>query len=299
MKLLPLVVFTLLSCMLSPVASAAADVKMPPVVWSLTEGIEAPESAYFDTKSGFVFLSQIGQGGGKADDGDGWISKLTPDGEMLENKWVTGLSAPKGIRVHDGTLWVSDITRLVAIDIATAKITRKIEIPDARFLNDVAAGPDGTIYVSDMVAGVVYAHHEGQTRVFAKGAAMEHPNGLLVHQGRLLLAGWGKNLKDDFSTDPVGRLLSIDLKSMKRRVITPKPLGNLDGLEVDGKGGYLVTDWRAGKVFHITGKGRATEILSLPQGTADHAYIVERRLLILPRMKDNTVSAHDLAPLFD
>lgn len=266
-----------------------------PVKWKITEGLKAPESAYLDPHTGFIFLSQIGEGGGKADDGDGWISKLTVNGKMVKDKWATGLSAPKGIRSHGDTLWVSDITRLVAIDIPSGKITKKIEIENAKFLNDVATGPDGTVYVSDMVAGIVYAHRDGKTSVFAKGKGTEHPNGLLVHDGKLYLGGWGKNLQDDFSTNPLGRLLAIDLKSKKRTAITKKPTGNLDGVEVDGKGGFVVTDWRAGKVFHINKKGKATELMVLPRGTADHAFLTDKKWLILPEMLEGRLTAYDLS----
>lgn len=279
------------------VFEAAGQAASFPVKWKITEGLQAPESAYLDHKSGFLFLSQIGKGGGKADDGDGWISKLTPEGKMVKDKWATGLSAPKGIRSHGDTLWVSDITRLVAIDIKTGKIKEKVEIKNAKFLNDVATGLDGTVYVSDMVASIIYAHKDGKTSVFAKGQAIEHPNGLLVHGGTLYVGGWGKNLQDDFSTDPLGRLLAIDLKTKKRKAITRKPTGNLDGVEVDGKGGFVVTDWRAGKIFHINKKGRAKEIMALPRGTADHAFLIDKKWLILPEMLEGKLTAFDLSKI--
>ena len=66
-------------------------------------------------------------------------------------------------------------------------------------------------------------------------------------------------------------------------------------MELDGKGGYFVTDWKAGKLFHITGKGKVTTMVTLPQGSADHAYLVDRHLLVLPRMKENKVTAYDLS----
>lgn len=270
----------------------AADKPALPVVWSVTEGIEAPESAYVDPATGLLFLSQIGEGGGKEKDGDGWISKMTVDGEMLENKWVTGFDSPKGLRSHDGVLWVSDIDQVVSINIETGKVLARIAVPGAAFLNDLAVGPDGTVYVSDMLKSRVIAIKDGKPSVFLEGPEFEHPNGVLVQDGKLLLAGWGGPIADDFSTKTPGRLLSVDLKTKELTVITPEPLGNLDGLEADGKGGYLVTDWWAGKVFRISKDGTPTTLATFPQGTADHAYLPEPQLLILPKMIENTVTAY-------
>ncbi|NIP97941.1 MAG: SMP-30/gluconolactonase/LRE family protein, partial [Akkermansiaceae bacterium] len=100
-----------------------------------------------------------------------------------------------------------------------------------------------------------------------------------------------------FGVKSPGRLLAFDLKTKKVTAITAKPTGNLDGLELDGEGGYFVTDWIAGKLFHITGKGATKVILTLPKGTADHAYLPDKHLLILPRMLENKVTAYDLSGL--
>ena len=97
-----------------------------------------PGSAYFDAASGFVFVSNIGSGGPTGKDGDGYLSKLTPDGKVAAAKWITGLNAPKGIRSSGGRLWVSDIDQLVGIDIQQGKIAERVAVPGAEFLNDVA-----------------------------------------------------------------------------------------------------------------------------------------------------------------
>ncbi|MFO0821113.1 MAG: SMP-30/gluconolactonase/LRE family protein [Pirellulales bacterium] len=272
----------------------AAD---PPVAWEVATGLKAPESAYLDPESGALFLSQIGEGGGTGKDGDGWISKFSADGKLVKDKWIVGLDSPKGLRSHQGTLWVSDIDQLVAIDIAKGEIVKRVKVEGAKFLNDVACGADGTVYVSDMPASRVMQYRDGKVSVFAEGPELECPNGLLVDGDQLLLGGWGVNIKEDFSTEKPGRLLALDLKTKKITPITPQPLGNLDGIERDGTGGYLVTDWKAGKVFHVAKDGKATLLLSLPQGTADHAYQIDQKRLILPRMMENKLTTYDVSKL--
>jgi len=159
----------------------------PASVWAVSEGISAPESAYVDPDSGLLFLSQIGEGGATTKDGDGWISKLTSEGKVLKNKWVTGLNSPKGLRSHEGILWVADIDSVVSIDMKTGSILKKIPVPEATFLNDLAIAPDGTVYVSDMLKSRVIRIKDGNPSVFIEGPELEHPNGLLVEEGKLLI----------------------------------------------------------------------------------------------------------------
>ena len=226
-----------------------------PVVWTVSQGLQAPESVYFDADSGYLFLSQIGDGGAKGKDGDGWISKLTTDGKMVKNKWITGLNSPQGLRSHDGMLWVSDIDRIVGIDIMDGKISQTVTVSDAEFLNDLACGPDGSIYVADMLPSRIYQYKNSKISVLAEGKRFESPNGLLVHNGKLIIAAWGREIQDDFTTKTPGRLLAIDLATRRAISITKTSTGNLDGVEADGKDGFIVTDFMGGKVLQISTDG--------------------------------------------
>jgi len=266
-----------------------------PVRWTLTKGLQAPESAYYDADSGYLFLSQIGGGGPIGKDGDGWISKLTTDGKLVKNKWVTGLNAPKGLRSHDGMLWVADIDQILGIDIASGKITQTVLVPDAEFLNDLACGPDGSVYVADMLPSRIYQYKNSKISVFAEGEQIESPNGLLVAGGKLIIAAWGQDIQDDFSTKTPGRLLAVDLATRSITPITKRPTGNLDGVETDGKGGFIVTDFKAGKVLRISPAGTVNVLMTFPQGAADHAFLADRGLLILPEMLENKLTAFDLS----
>jgi len=266
------------------------------VAWSLSDedGVRAPESAYYDVGSGVLFISQMGEGGGGGRDGDGWISKLDTAGQVLENKWVVGLNAPKGLRSHRGILWVSDIDRLIAVNIADGKIVHTVEVPGAQFLNDVAIDDEGAVYVSDMQTSRIHRYHNGELSVFAEGRDMENPNGLLVENGKLIVAAWGLDIQHDFSTAVPGRLYALDLKTRQRTDLT-EPLGNLDGLEADGRGGHIVTDWVSGDVYRIR-KGEVKTIMKLPKGAADIAFLTARDRLVMPRMLENQITAFDLKP---
>jgi sugar lactone lactonase YvrE len=261
--------------------------------WSLTEGIETPESVYVDSASGFVFSSQVA-GAPDGRDGNGRIAKIGGDGQVVSATFTTGLNAPKGLRAHNGTLWTADLDEVVGIDIATGAIQSRVKIAGAMFLNDVAVGPDGTVYVTDMMANRIHAVKDGAATVFAEGEQLEWPNGLLVDGPRLIVGGWGKP-KPDFSTDVPGRLFALDLQSKAKTPITPKPFANIDGVESDGRGGYIVSDYQAGKIYQVSAAGEARELRQFKPGAADIAFVPQGNLLLVPHMNENTVAAYDLS----
>lgn len=261
--------------------------------WTVTAGIEAPESVFVDTASGFIFVSDV-SGAPDQRDGKGFISKLSSDGNVITASWVSGLNAPKGLRSHNGTLWTADLDEVIGINIASGKISSRTKIDGAKFLNDVAVGDDGTVYVSDTVASRIYAVKDGKSSVFAEGEDIEYPNGLLVEGDRIIVGGWGKP-EADFTTKVPGRLFSLDLKTKKKTLITPEPSANIDGVESDGQGGYIVSDFMAGKVLQVGANGSIRTLKQLKQGTADLAYVPGSKLVIVPNMNENKVSAYDLA----
>ena len=281
------------SAIVTLVIPAAAQA--PKMVWELSKGIKAPESAYFDKETGNIYLSQVGEGGGLGKDGDGVISILKPDGTVVNPRWFSGLNAPKGLRSSGGVLWVADIDRLVGITIENATTHAIHEVAGAKFLNDVAITKRGSVLVSDMLASTIYALQGDKVSKVASGVELDSPNGLLVNGGTLYIAGWGRDIQASFETLTLGRLLALDLRTRKVQPVTKATVGNLDGLELDGKGGFLVTDWIEGAVLHISAKGAVTSVLDLPKGSADIAYLSKKKLLIVPQMLENKVTAYDLS----
>ena len=276
----------------APAPAAPASPAPLTAGWTATEGISAPESVYVDA-SGVIYSSQIG-GAPDAKDGNGRIVKLGGDGRVIDANWVTGLNAPKGLRSCGGALWVSDLGEAVSIDTASGRITAHVALPNAMFPNDVACGPDGTVYVSDMMGNRIYAVQNGMATVFAEGEQLEWPNGLLVDGGRLIVGGWGKP-EADFTTKVPGRLFALDLKTKAKTLITQQPFANIDGLELDGRGGYVLTDYVTGKVLHVSGTGEVRELRTFMPGAADLAFVPAGNVLIVPHMNENKVVAYDVS----
>jgi sugar lactone lactonase YvrE len=260
--------------------------------WETTEGIETPESVYVDSASGFIFVSQIA-GAPDARDGNGRIVRMRGDGSVENANFVTGLNAPKGLRACGGSLWAADIGEVVQVDMTDGAITSRVTIPDSQFLNDVACGADNTVYVSDMMGNRIYAIANGTASVWAQGEQLEWPNGLLVDGDRLIVGGWGRP-EADFTTKVPGRLFALDLRTKAKTLITRQPFANIDGVESDGRGGYVLTDWTAGKLLRVGTDGAVTELRTFPQGTADHAFVTGGNVAVVPHMNENKVAAYSL-----
>ena len=261
-------------------------------LWTAKDGINTPESVYLDQTTGRVFVSNI-VGDGDKKDKKGWISLLDVSGKVVKPKWFSsGLNAPKGMRSHQGVLYVSDIDAVVAINIKDAKQKARYECKGAKFLNDVVVDSEGTVYVSDTLGSKIYSIKDGKVSVFAEGDDLESPNGLFIDGDRLVVAAWGR--ASDFGTKTSGHLYALDLKTKAKTLIVKDLLGNLDGLEMDTVGNYLVSDWVAGKVFQISPEGKVRELLSDMPGTADLGYVPTMHAILVPRMKENQVVAYPL-----
>jgi hypothetical protein len=280
-----------------PPAASPTPATQPPAIkagWTVSD-MRTPESVYLDEGSGYLFVSQI-EGQPNEKDGKGRISKLGLDGSLVTADWFTALNAPKGLRSFGGTLWVADLDEVVGIDIATAKETARIKLDDAQFLNDVATGADGTVYVSDMMGNKIYAIKDNKATVFAEGDQLEHPNGLFVDGERLIVGGWGGPIAADFSTKTPGHLYMLDLKTKQKTLITKQPLGNIDGVEQEARGGFLVTDYLAGKLIQVGQDGTSRVVRTFKPGLADHCFLyAQGDILIAPHMNENTVGAYDIS----
>lgn len=269
-------------------------------LWDLKGDFAAPESAYHHGASNSVFVSNI-NGQILDKDGNGYISRLSPDGKVVSAKWATGLHAPKGLRSVGNTLWVADIDEVVGMDIGSGRITSRVKVDGAMFLNDLATAPDGTIYVSDSTLSRIYVVKDGKTSIFAETAeVVEQPNGLLVDGDRLVLGTIGPGGRrgggggGGRGPAPSGHLFAFELKTGRRAQLTTDAVGGIDGIEPDGSGGLLVTDVIGQRLLHVAKSGQVKVLAKFTAGGADFGYIGAKRIAVVPFLFENRVAAYDL-----
>jgi hypothetical protein len=64
-----------------------------------------------------------------------------------------------------------------------------------------------------MIAQKIHVLADGTLSVLAEGDALQHPNGLNMLEGKLLVAPWGVGLQPDFTTTTGGHLITVNLES--------------------------------------------------------------------------------------
>jgi sugar lactone lactonase YvrE len=251
--------------------------------WETQQELRIPESVLYDEARNILYVSNI-NGKSAEKNGQGFISKISLDGKIEVLHWVMGLNAPKGMALFKDKLYVSDIDRLVEINVKRGKIAAHYSAPGARFLNDVAVDASGNVYVSDMSSAnsAIYQLSNGAVTMWLEGPELNMPNGLYMEEKQLLVGNSGdKSLK------------AVTLADKSIRTIAKVGSG-IDGLRGDGKGNYIVSDWQ-GKTSLVTASGQIIVLIDTTASkinSADLEYIKNKKLLLIPTFFDNRVVAY-------
>ncbi|HVW24643.1 MAG TPA: hypothetical protein VHC69_04705 [Polyangiaceae bacterium] len=282
----------------APVGPQAPQIDPPIILKDV--GFKTPESVLYDPEQDAYFVSNIN--GTPFDvDGNGFISKVTPDGKSVELMWIDGskktsaLNAPKGLAVSGNVLYVADITFVRMFDRKTGAPKGKIAIPGATFLNDLTTGPDGTVYVSDsgLKPGKNGFEPSGTDSVYkiVKGnrpvkliadKELGGPNGLVADDSGVWVVTFGSG--ELFRVDPNG----------KKEAGQKLPQGTLDGVVKLSDGSLLVSSWAASAIFRGTPGGAFEAIVRDVKSPADIGYDTKRNVILIPLFQLDAVELEKL-----
>jgi sugar lactone lactonase YvrE len=281
------VVALALAC--KPGAKASAPIKAASL-----SGFQTPESVLWDSTQDVYFVSNI-NGAPNAKDGNGYISIIGPAGMMRDSAFIKGLNAPKGMAIVRDTLWVTDIDVVRAFNARTGATVATVPVPGAIFLNDIAAAPDGSLYVTDTAIrfGANGVEHPGTDQIFRiapdhkvsvalKTDSLSRPNGItwdaanqrfvVVSFGGSALLGWkpGDATTTTLGTGP----------------------GMFDGVEI-AHGAIWVSSWADSSVYRYQ-NGEGTNLIKGVPSPADIGYDAKRNRILIPVFTANRVEIWQL-----
>lgn len=246
-------------------------------IWESDSSLRTPESVLYHEASKTMYVSNIGD---FQTENSGFISKMNAEGKIINTAWVTGLTAAKGLGLHNNLLYVAEQNTVAVIDIRAGKILRRIAIEDAQMLNDITIDAEGIVYVSDTREGKIHRIDEGTPSVFLKD--LKSPNGLLSVGEELYILADGKLMKADKN-----KSLSVLAEGME---------GGVDGIEMVREHEFLVSGWQ-GLLYYVKSDGSKLVLLDTRDkkiNTADIGYDAINKIVYVPTFGNNRVVAYRL-----
>jgi hypothetical protein len=309
MRLRPLPILTLaaLACAKDqpPADTTPAGTKL-----GETTGMNVPESVRYDAELDVYYVSNI-NGNPSQKDNNGFIVRVRADSTSVTTMLVEGgkngvtLNAPKGMALVGDTLWVADIDALRGFNRRTGALVRQYELgAKAMFLNDVAATPDGDVYITD--TGIKFdakgnATHPGKDQIFrmlrgSKTApesffasdSLARPNGITWvgasngMPGRFILAPFG------------GPNIQMWTPGDKQPATLTSGPGGFDGIEALPNGNVLVSSWADSSVWIAHGGTHMVQLIKDVNAPADIGVDTRRNVLAIPRFNDAKVEYYKL-----
>jgi gluconolactonase len=284
MRLTLLVVLSLMPAQLLAQKEASLG---PPV--RVIDSIPGPESVAVGP-DGAWYVSAFG----KFDNGsDGAVYRVDPKTGKAE-VYATGLEDPCGLIFLGSTLWAADRKGVYRITRSKAELVYPAkEFPrPLHFLNDLAVGPGGELYVSDTGDstanghGAVFRLSQGKRPAVLAGSdtvrAQSSVNGLFTAGGdSMYTVGYRTGVLS--VTDGKGRWRNL-----------AQGLGSPDGIDAAPGGGFYISDNVGGDLFLVRSEpgAKPVKLASGLQSPADLIVDRKRGLLVVPENSGNRLSIY-------
>ena len=257
----------------------------------IEEGLAGPEAIRYDPDQNVYFISNFNGAGGEADS-NGFIAKALHDGTIDSLKFMTGteeapLHAPRGMYISGDSLFVADLEGVHVFNKRTGEQLMFADFMDFEpgFLNDVAVGPDGAVYITDTGQGRVY-QMSGSDLSIAIDSLEDPANGITLDEdnNQLILAPWGGG--QTFRAFTPDNMTPQDF-------ITVNSGGNFDGIEPHS-GSFLVSSQQDSSIYIIGENGESEAIIKTAPAPADIAVDIKRNRVAVPYIDLNRVDIWEI-----
>lgn len=259
---------------------------------AVVDSFSQPEAVRYDSLQDVYFVANFGPGDAGTDDNNGFISRMKPDGSIDRMRFIAGgengatLHAPRGMTIVGDTLWVADNNAVRGFDRRSGNPVGTVDISrlGPGFLNDIAASPDGALYVTDTPRNRVYRIVNRVPTLAIEDTALGQPNGIawdqwnarfiiVPYDGRHALSAWSEgNPLAPFAADSGGKF---------------------DGIEVLGPNELLVAS-QADTSLHVFLSGQGHAVVRTSGRPADLAVDTKRMRAAVPFIALNRVEIWQL-----
>lgn len=249
-------------------------------IWATEPIFDTPESVLVDRQNNCLYVSNIGGKEPWLKDGNGFISKLSMDGNVIERVWAKGLNGPKGMTLIKDKLFVADIDQIAVIDIKSGKIIKTHVCKDCMTLNDVTDGKGKKILVTDSRGRSLYEVDGKNYIKLIDSTMVTRPNGILTSNKETYI----------LDKDAVHRIKDGTLEM----IVGGMP-GGTDGIEPLSKNEFIVSCW-SGTVYYINIEQKSKILLldttSKKINAADIGLNKSTKTVYVPTFFDNRVVAY-------
>jgi len=289
-KLLKLVMAVSMSLLFYSLGAAAERITVENV------GFATPESVEYYAAEDVYLVTNI-NGSPLEADGNGFISKISPDGKVIDLKWIDGtasgtnLNAPKGAAINRGILYVADLDEVHLFELPSGKQKASVKIKGSTFLNGITPGDDNSVYVTDSglkggeggfvpsgTDAVYQVTAAGKYRAIVKDKDMGRPNGIISHDNGLVIVTFGS-----------GEVYRMDKKGNRSSLPAP-PNGALDGLLRIDDGSFLISSWGGSAIYRLAKDGAYSTVADGLDAPADLGFDSKRERVLVPLFKQNKVA---------
>lgn len=260
----------------APAGEASAGRSAPTLdqLW-VASGFSAPEGVAPAPAGGYFISNVAGEGAVK--DGEGWVSILSEDGAVLDERFIEGLDAPKGMVVLNGRLYVADIDRVRIYDAQTGAPEGVVTIEGAQFLNDATTWR-GAVFISDSANSRIHRVVDGAAETWLEDERLGGVNGLLGDGDTLLI-----------STMTSGSLFRADSNGTLTEIANG--MTNADGIGIVPGGGWMVSSW-PGEIHYVSPTGETTTLLDTQEEEIlQNDLTMFGEIVIVPNWRPGTVTA--------
>ena len=262
-------------------------------IWELkdSKAVWNPESIFYDMARNCIWVVNTADGETEC----GFISKISLEGKVIEERVLGGLLAARGSEIHGDSLFFNQLQELTEMNLDTGEILNSYFNPLAVALNDIAIDQDGCIYSSDLLGDAIFRLKDGKFEQWLLDIdGLERPNGLMCEGDIMYLCPWGGGDHQVWETKVGSTVKTIDLRTKEIKLLGKAKIGPLDGLEDYDQDHIIISNWWEGKIYLVNKKnGEVQLVLNTHEMSAgDIHYIIDKRILLIPQGNQNKVMAY-------